>query len=305
MFIFRAIPDISDEFLSAYSLASILSKNTLVGFSPLSSDNYLPKFRLDQLKIFSNDVEPHSPSVWCGLPKNYMTISELNIGYINIWRENIKYYNILDMFDYYCILGEDNFLYPHEKIFNSNNNSGVFLYAIPKLDREIWQAVEAWMLSKCEEPLKIFAPFQNRNLYIKKIKELKDKYNCQKECFLTTPNFFTPEELIQEISSSAITIDLQVHKSISYPTIVAISSGITSIGTDLTFPRPLYMINKESSEKINDGSRMTCEIFHKYSLEDIVNKIDEVTNYNCIYTCQYDNSSYIYDFMTDIKPLGY
>ena len=300
MFIFRAVPDISDEFLSVYSLASILSKSTLVGLLPLASDNYLPKFNIEQLKIFSNDIEPHSPCIWCGLPKSYSTISELNIGYVNLWRENIKNYDILNILDFYFILGENNFFYPHEAIFN-NNNCGVFLYALPKLDREIWLAVEAWMISNCEEPLKIFAPFQDRNAYINKIKELRIKHNCSKECFLTTPNLFSPEELNYEIASSSMVLDLQVHKSISYPSMIAISSGIAAIGTDLTFPEPLYVVQKNSSERITDGSRMNGEIFHKYSLEDVVNKINEVVEYGCTYTCQYNNSSYIRDFMLNIK----
>lgn len=291
MFIFRLIPNISDEFLTAYRLATILSQKTLVGISPVPSSNSMPLFDPDFLSIFSNDVSPTSTSIWCGLPNGYLATSEENLAYITEWRENIYYYNTLNIMDKYWIMSDPEFPYPFlpEPITESK---GIFLYALPSIRRNIWDTIEAWMISESQEPLKIFAPFQDPYIYKKKISDLREKHKSQKKCFLTTPNVFSPEDLNKEIAKSKYILDIFNYKGISYPSVIANASGIPSICGDNVFPEGSIIVSADSREKCKDGGRLTGEIYSVYNIDNIANALSMLDFEEDII---YDNTSAIFD----------
>ncbi len=292
MFIFRGFPDVSDDFLTSYKLAQILSKRMMIGFWGTTTNEILPQIQLSDLPIFNNIVPKHAASIWFGLPREKSTISNKNISYITSWREDVCIYSALNNMDKIWIVGENDFPYPFISTDPMENREGILFYMAAPLGKCLDTVIEAWLLSRCDWDLKILAPGHDSDTLKYKIKLIRDRCGIYKKCMLSTPKYCKPSDIDHEILSSKATIDIRIHKGISYSTLIALSSGIPAIGTDMSFPLSHYIVKSSNRRICEDGTKLTGEIIASYSIDDIINNINNIYD-NYMLMGSYDVSDFI------------
>jgi len=300
MFTIRVFPNISDDFLVSYRLAHLLRQRMLIGFSGTTTNDTLPMFRTADLTVFSSQVPEHAPSIWCGLPREFVSISKKNFAYVTSWREDIGTYTVSNMMDRMWVIGEDDFPYPFVPEQAADDRYGIFFYALSIPGRIIWETIEAWVLSEHDQPLKIMAPGQSADTFKHKINIIRKKHGSSKRCQLATPQYFTPEDLNREILSSSAIIDLRNHRGISYATLIGLSAGIPTIGTDQVCPQPHTVIQSEQRKVCGDGSGLTGEVLADFDIESIANVLDDPNIITNRTRNAYDSSVTVADLFQDL-----
>jgi len=278
MFLLRAFPNITDDFLIAYRFMEILSHRWRVGACFTSSDLRFPAIHEDDMPIFSGNLPIDSISLWFGPPQNYSIGNFKNYAFLTSLRDGQKPAVVFQMNKFWELGDQFPYpFYPEQK----PEGEGILCYVPPMHNRMLRETIQAYSLSETEEPLKILAPLQGLGLLENMVKEVREETGCSKPIFLASPDASSPDAIKNEILASSAVVDFRRHKSISFANVVAQSVGIPTAGTDCVWPKPdLEAISSEQKICL-DGSRLTGEVVHEYEIEEMIWCFDNVMIANC------------------------
>jgi len=273
MFLIRAFPNITDDFLVAYRFAEILAKRWRVGACFTTSDLMFPAIHEDDMDIFSGNMPIDSISLWFGPSQNYFLGNYKNYAFLTTLRSGQKP-SIVYQMNKFWELGKD-FPYPFYPE-ESRDKKGIFCYAPPMYNRMLEETIKAWMLSSADEPLKILAPFCGIASLEKTVSDIKKEIGCQKKLLISSPFATCPNDIKKEILSSKAIVDFRKHDSISFSSIVAQSNGIPTLSTYCTFPRSDIALHSVKSHICSDGSRLSGETIHIYDLDEMIDGFNKI-----------------------------
>ncbi len=269
MFIIRAFPNLTDDFLIAYRYAEAISKFFNVGIKFTNSDFPFPAIPTNYLDVFSSSVPHNSINLWFGPARNFNLSNYKNYAFLTT-DHHLKPSCLFQMNKYFYL---ENMIFP---IFEENQQekSGILSYFWPNDESMLRETIEAWLYSKSSEPLKILAPYFSKKVIVDLIKYYRKQISKEEKIFVSTPQNASYEMIKNEIKKSKIILDLKKHKSISFSSVIALSIGIPCLTTSDVFPSGGYVINSKGYYINDKPGKLFNEKMSKYDISEIIQGIN-------------------------------